>query len=230
MGALKDLIKTDKDLYGKNPVTFYKSNTLYLYPKYAKSDEDCKSVPIKDVVPGGFYFLQYLDDSNWMMYSPIFCVDFKRVNNLLVILAVNFNFIPLEIRADIFDKFILQKDIDENRLLKVNYEGMYSTLLRYGFEYSLVEYNAAQIKYSHRINLKILPRFLYSSHPKNIYDPKKLLEIWTKKLETREQRHQEMIVTVLNEFYDVDNEISEKYSVLEDHIKRLQKSMLKYGS
>ena len=106
---------------------------------------------------------------------------------------------------------------------------MYTELIKYGFEYAIQEYNVAQIKIVHRISLELLPRFLYSSHPKNTYDPKKLLEIWETKLDTKEQRHKEIITSVLKDFYDVKDEISEKYNVLKDHIERLRKSYEKYG-
>ena len=35
--------------------------------------------------------------------------------------------------------------------------------------------------------------------------------------------------TIISEFYDVNNEISDKYNVMRDHIKRLQTSLNKYG-
>jgi hypothetical protein len=37
------------------------------------------------------------------------------------------------------------------------------------------------------------------------------------------------MLSTLNEFYDIDNEISDKYNVMRGHIKRLQKSVNKYG-
>jgi hypothetical protein len=80
----------------------------------------------------------------------------------------------------------------------------------------------------HKINLELLARFLYSSHPKNTYDPNKLMEIWTKKIETRKERHEEMMTSVLSEFYEVDGIISQKYEALESHIKRLQNSLNRF--
>jgi CRP-like cAMP-binding protein len=53
---------------------------------------------------GGFYFIHYKDDSNWMRYSPVFVVDFKKFNNIIMIMGVNFNFIPIEVRETIFDE------------------------------------------------------------------------------------------------------------------------------
>ena len=34
----------------------------------------------------------------------------------------------------------------------------------------------------------ILPRFLYSAHPTNKYDPSKLYQIWSTKIKTRDKR------------------------------------------
>ena len=80
-----------------------------------------------------------------------------------IIMSLNLNFIPIEIRGRIFDGFISEKMFESDSKLEVDFKGIYTELLKYGFEYSLVEYNAVQIKLVHKINLELLPRFLYSS-------------------------------------------------------------------
>lgn len=229
MGALEERVKLSKLVHGKNLVDYYRNNTLELYEKYKKSDDMVEAINKRDIQVGAFYHLHYLDDSNWMKYSPIFCVDHRVFNNLIIIMGVNFNFIPLELRSALLDPYILEKDFEGNRVLAVDFKGMYSALIRYGFEYSIVEYNVAQIKLVHRINLDFLPRFLYSSHPRNKYDPVKLMDIWKKKIEGKQQRHQEIIQSMLSDFYDISSEISDKYVALESHVKRLQRNFEKYG-
>ena len=64
--------------------------------------------------PGGFYHLHYKDESNWMRYAPIFLADFKKFSNKIIILAVNFNFIPIEVRGLLFDKYITKEMIEKN--------------------------------------------------------------------------------------------------------------------
>ena len=81
----------------------------------------------------------------------------------------------------------------------------------------------------HKINTELVPRFLYSGHPINVYDPKKIYKIWKKKLETRDQRNQEMMKSIISDFYDISNEINENYVVLRKHIQRIQNSYKKYG-
>lgn len=229
MGELLERVKLNLLVNGNGIVENFKNNSLYFYEKYQKSDKDVQSINIKDMYPGAFYFLHYLDDSNWLKFAPIFLADFKKFEDKIILFCVNFNFIPLEIRVQIFDKFITEQDFKNNSFLKVNYKGMYEQLLYSGFEYALMEFNAAQIVLVHRINLELLPRFLYSQHPKNVYDPKKLIQIWQAKLDGRAKRHQEIISTVINDFYDMNKDISEKYDVMRDHIKRLQTSLNKYG-
>jgi hypothetical protein len=229
MSSLKERVKLSRLVFGTDIVDYYRNNTLYMYDKYSKTDDDCKAIAKEDIQIGGFYHLHYLDDSNWMRWSPIFCCDYRKFSNMIVILGVNFNFIPLELRDDIFDKFITEKNFAANDVLEVNFKGMYTELLKYGFEYSIQEYNVAQIQLVHRISLELLPRFLYSSYPKNTYDPKKLLEIWETKLETKDQRHKEIITSILSDFYKVREEISEKYDALRGHIERLRTSYEKYG-
>jgi hypothetical protein len=33
--------------------------------------KDVESINTKDIYPGGFYFLHYKDDSNWLKYAPV---------------------------------------------------------------------------------------------------------------------------------------------------------------
>lgn len=214
---------------GNGVVDNFKNNSLFFYEAYQKSTESIENIAISDIYPGNFYFLHYHDDSNWMKYSPVFIVDYKKFKDKVILIAVNFNFIPIEIRVKLFDMFIIQEDIENERDLKVNFAGMYGELLKLGFEYSLVEYNSAQIEFVHKISLGILPRFLYHQHPINKYDPNKLMSIWEAKLSGREQRHKEIMLMTLDEMYNIETDITEKYQQMGGHIKRIQKSMRKYG-
>jgi hypothetical protein len=76
----------------------------------------------------------------------------------------------------------------------------------------------------------VVPRFLYSGHPKNKYDAQKLYQIWKAKIKTRNQRNSEMSQALMTDFFDVSDEINENYKVLKNHITRLQNSLRKYGS
>lgn len=214
---------------GNGIVDNFKNNSLFFYEQYQKSSDIVENVSISDIYPGNFYFFHYYDDSNWMQYSPVFVVDYKKFEDKIILIAVNFNFIPIELRVKLFDKFIIEKDILEERPLKVDFTGMYTELLKIGFEYSLVEYNTRQIKFVHKISLSVLPRFLYHQHPINKYDPNKLMSIWEAKLAGREQRHKEIMLMALDEMYRIEGDISEKYEQMSGHIKRIQKSMKKYG-
>lgn len=229
MGVLLDKLDLSLLVNGNGIVENFKNNSLFFYEKYQKPEDGVENIAISDIYPGNFYFLHYYDDSNWMKYSPIFVVDYKKFGDKVILIAVNFNFIPIEIRAKLFDKFIIEKDIDEERPLKVNFEGMYIELLKLGFEYSLVEYNSRQIKFVHKISLKLLPRFLYHQHPINKYDPAKLMSIWEAKISGREQRHKEIMIMALDEMYKIESGITEKYEQMSGHIKRIQKSLKKYG-
>lgn len=229
MGQLKENLKLSRLVHGRDTVDYYKNNTLWMYSLYAKSEVDCQSIGPDDMRVGGFYHLHYLDESNWMKWSPIFCCDWREVNGMKLILAVNFNFIPLDIRVEIFDKFITADDILNNNLLAVDFMGMYDELTKFGFEWTIQEYDLSRIRLAHRVSLHILPRWLFSSHPKNVYDPQKLWQIWNKKLETRKQRHQELVLATLDEFYEVSSDISEKYDALSSRIKRIRRNFEKFN-
>lgn len=225
LNKINDLNTSNGDI-----VNNFKDNSLFFYEKYTKSDDMVKSISVSDMQLGGFYFIHYRDDSNWMQYSPIFTVDFKKFSNLNILFGLNFNFIPLEIRVSIFDKYISEKDFEKNNLLSVNYQGVYQELIKYGFEYSIVEYNLNQINYVHKISMEVLPRFLYSQHSKNIYDPKKLYQIWKSKISTKIERDKEINKMLISDFFKMTNDILKNYNQLESHIDRIQKSYEKYGS
>ena len=229
MGELVDRVGLRMLVDGDGLADNFKNNSLYFYEKYQKSDKDVKAIDIKDILPGSFYHFHYLDDSNWMKWSPVFVTNYKKISNQIIIFAVNLNFIPLEVRAYLFDKFIKEEDFEKDQPLKVNYEGMYSELIKYGFEYALVEYNAIQIKLVHRIQMESVPRFIIAGHPKNKYDPGKLFDIWQVKLKDKDKRHQEIMNSEMDDFFDVKGEINEKYVVLNKHIKRIQSNLKKYG-
>jgi hypothetical protein len=229
MGILKDKVDLSLLVYGNGVAENFKANSLFFYEKYQKSDKEVTSININDIKVGGFYFLHYLDDSNWMRLSPIFVADYRKFSNMIVLMGINFNFIPLEVRVSIFDKFIIEDDFEKDSLLKVDYKGVYSELLKFGFEYALMEYNLIQVKLVHKISMDMIPRFLYSQHPQNKYDPNKLMQIWNAKIGERDDRHKEMMTSLLSDFYEVDGDIKDKYKMLKDHIQRIQKSLQKYG-
>ena len=226
---LVERIKLSLLVYGNGIEENFRKNSAFFSEQYSKSDNMVTAKSTADLQTGGFYFLHYLDDSNWMRYSPVFVVSQKNFGNQIIVMAVNLNFIPIEVRAMIFDPYILEEFFENDTFLSVDYQGMYSELVKFGFEYTLMEYNAAQIKMVHKIHMKMLPRFFYSQHPAATYDPKKLMEIWNKKLETKSQRNQEMMKSMISEFYDINKDISEKYKVMKGHIERIQKSLKKYG-
>jgi len=229
MGELIERIKLNNLVNGNGISDNFKNNSLFFYNEYQKSNKDVLNIPRGKIQLGGFYFFFYRDDSNWMRYSPVFTVDVKKFSNLIVIMAINFNFIPIEVRATIFDKFINKDSFNNNSLLNVSYEGVYSELIKYGFEYSIVEYNISQIEIVHKISMEFVPKFLYSQHPINKYDPKKLYEIWTAKIKDKEERHKEISQSLIKDFYTVSDDIMDNYKQLTDHISRLQKSYEKYG-
>ena len=229
MSPLEGRVRLSLLVYGNGIEDNFKNNSFFFVEKYSKSDEMVTAKRTADIQTGGFYFLHYLDDSNWMKYSPVFVVEQKNFGNQIILFAVNLNFIPLQIRALIFDQYIAEDYFENDTFLKVDYVGMYKELVKFGFEYALMEYNVIQIKKVHKIHMEILPRFFFSQHPKATYDPKKLMDIWHKKLETKSARNQEMMKSMIDEFYDINNEISEKYKVMKGHIERIQKSLKKYG-
>jgi hypothetical protein len=164
-----------------------------------------------------------------MSYSPVFTVEFKKFENKIVILALNLNFIPLEFRARIFDDYMIEDDFTKNRDLPVDFQGIYNKLLQIGFEYSLMEYNMAQLTQSHRINTNLVPRFLYAGHPINKYDPKKLYEIMLAKKDKQQQRDAEMKRLSLEQLYKEAEGKNFTPVELKERYDRIQRNLEKFN-
>lgn len=225
MGYLIEKTKLKLLLNGNGLVENFHNNSLELAGMYQKSSKDVLSVPIKNITPGGFYHLISANESNWMRYAPVFIVEFKKISNKIIFIAVNLNFIPLEIRVLFFDKFIIEKDFEKDSFIKVNYTGIYNELRSIGFEYSLMEFDASKILFAHKISMDMVPRFLISAHPTNKYDPKKLMEIWNVKISKNKERDEEMKKLSLEDIYNVNTEINNKYDVLKNHIMRVRRNL-----
>lgn len=220
MGILADKIKDDSN---GSISEYFKTNSYNLYKKYQNPDDTVQNISISDITNGGFYLLFYLDESNWMRYSPVFVCEI-RYN---IFFSMNFNFIPLEIREQFFDKYII--NLEENdQLSEIKFERCYKELIRYGFEYAIVEYDIKKIKAVLKIDISILPEFLYSSYPAVKYDPNKLYDIWSKKLKDREQRHQELIKTIVSNFYETKESLISEMTVLKNHFTRLKRNQEKF--
>jgi hypothetical protein len=230
MGELK---KKMKELIKEGVPTFFKNNSMKFYNLYNSPDKDIVNpIPIAKMSVGGIYFIYYRDESNWMQLSPILCAD---IRDKRIVFGVNMNFLPLEVRLEMFDNMIV-KIGENNKQSKgltpfhfVNFEDVYKRLLRLGFEYAIVEYEIGRIVRVNEINYDELPTWLYSQHPKNIYDPIKLYSIWEAKLKNRPERHKELISKLVEDFYNVTDELIDNSTALKGHFQRLQRSQDKFG-
>lgn len=229
MGELLERSKLGRLVYGAGDFENYKNNSLFFYESFSQSNKLVEAVDPASMQIGGFYHLHYMDDSNWMKYSPIFTVDFKKFKDKIIVFGVNFNFLPIEVRIATFDKVMTEENFEQDRLLSVNFEGIYKELQNFGFEYAIVEYNIAQIKLVHKIAMSVVPRFLYSSHPVNKYDPGKLYGIWNAKISGRQERDAEMSKLTVDKLVDTGKEFDEESKSLRDHLNRVRKSIAKYG-
>lgn len=230
MGKLKKLVE---DSIHPNLAEWFKENSKKFYNLYQDPDNDTvKPIAISKIKRGGIYFIWYKDESNWMKYSPILVADYRDKK---IIFAMNMNFLPLEIRLDFFDD--ITKNIWDNNNQShgmnpfhfMTFEKIYKKLIKYGFEYSLVEYDISRIIRVVEIDMENLHEFLYSSHPKNIYDPNKLYQIWKAKYNKRSERHKELIVRTVDDFYNVKDEIIDEVKTLKNHFKRLKRNTEKFG-
>ncbi len=92
-----------------------------------------------------------------------------------------------------------------------------------------MKYDIKRIIRAFHIPITLWHRFIYSQHPKNIYDPNKLYEIWVTKLKTKQERHQAILKQLAEDFFDAQVEINEENEILKGYIQRLQRGDKKYG-
>jgi hypothetical protein len=229
MGELLERVKLSNLVNGNGIADNYKNNSLYFYQKYRKSDKEVTAIPLSKIQAGRFYFFHYMDDSNWMKWSPVYVISLKQFESLKIIFAVNFNFVPFEVRTTVFDEAMIEKNFEKDLPLKMKFDDVYKLLRRYSFEYSIREYNMEQIKLCHKIEMDSVPRFLYSGHPKNKYDARKLYSIWKAKILDKNKRDAEMSQLIMKDFIDMSEEVTNKYDVLKKHIESVQRSIQKYG-
>lgn len=224
MGKLYDIVQ-DK-IKEKGKVNLFKENSTKFFNLYQKPDgELVRGVPMDSLIEGRFYFIIYKDDSNWMKFAPIFFIDHAIYKSIKIFYGVNLNFLPLEIRVNAFDNVYDPNKPDCFR--GINFEKAYKLLLKFGFEYGINEFDSRRIQRIYEIDMSNLADFIMSGYPANKYDPKKLYDIWEKKLETKEARHQAFIQATLQTFYDTENAVGEP-DVLKDRIKRIQAGTKKY--
>jgi len=212
---------------------FFKDNSLRFFNLYSQPDNDVV-VPtnISSIYNGGIYFMYYQDESNWMKYSMVLCAD---IRDQRLMFGVNLNFLPLEIRLELFDELVISLEDNNKQSHNLNpfnfvtFESVYKKLIRLGFEYALVEYDISRISRIFNIKYEELPYWLYSQFPKNIYDPIKLYSIWEAKMANRPERHKEMITTLVSDFYNVTDELIDNSTALKGHFKRLKRNYDKFG-
>ncbi len=226
MGFLNDRIRLNSN---GDIADYYKVNTFAFYERYKTPKDGVKAIPISNIEEGKFYFVMYEDESNWMKWTPMFLVDYKKFDSEIILYAMNFNFLPLEIRSGFFDRYIRTLEEDPY-FLNITFEGAYKELVRIGYEYSLMEFNSKRIKRVYEIPIGLLPEFLYSGWPANKYDPAKLYQIWAKKLETQEARHIAMMKINVYEYFKAFDDMSKDFGQLTEHVKRLQRNEKKFGS
>lgn len=216
MSKFIDNYNTSLTLHGDGLVDNYRNNTMFFYNQYMKSSNDILSIKMEQMHIGYFYFIHYrIDDKKtFIQYSPILVVDFRKVNDLVIVFAINFNIIPLDMRHHIVDDLVDDNIINSNYRINITYELAYKILLKYGFEYAIVEYNPLDIVKVHKISTNILPRFICSGHPKVYYDHRKLYNIWKNALKTREKRYNENKNKLVSELEFVKNQMNSGYDKL----------------
>lgn len=234
----KDTIKQQYKLEGSS---IYKNNSEFISKELNSSkSEFIQQVKLADLRKGAFYFMFYDlsgKSSNMEKFNPILLLDWFDMNNTRMVYAVSINFIPVSIRTIFFNNLLnFNLDvIDENNKLlfnkekeleAINFTNIYKLLSTIGFEWSIRKFDIKKIQKLYKVSTKILPQFITMSTSKFTgVDDGKLIEIWKKKIKEQEQRHKKIINEILNNYDNMEKELTLTYNDLDKRTDNLQESL-----
>ncbi len=231
----------EKLLYLKKKVPYYTTASYkWLLSKLKSPDNKFQRTPLSDLKVGSFYFIKYdlsaINKSSKMEQTvPMLLVDYKPMIDNRVLYIMNLNFVPLNLKEAFFTKFldsnystILQNNEkkktvrEESPLPNMDYEFMWSQLLKLGIEYSLREIRTELIKDIFKISTDDL-HLLTTINTQMLtgLDEKKLIDIWIAKLkkESLETRVDEMLKKA--DYEEILNDLKKTFKDLNDMMDKI---------
>jgi len=235
---LKDTIKIQHIAEGGN---MYKTNADYITSHINDSrSTDIVPVSLASVEKGKFYFMFYDlagKSSKMEKFNPVFIIDWVDQDNTRYMYGVSINFIPVSIRTVFFNSLCnfnidtLEKNATksvEKQLAfeNIDFANIYKLLYSIGFEWSIRRFDCKLINKISEISSNILPIFLTMSTAQLTgVDDGKLIEIWNKKINEQELRHNQLIKEILGDYTAMEKELTSAYKSVDTRNTNLEKSL-----
>lgn len=234
---LKDKIKKQFDANGSN---MYGMNTEVITDGLNKGTDDIVPVNLSQLEKGKFYFVFYDlsgKSSKMEQFNPIFLIDWNDQDSTRYIYGVSINFIPVSIRTVFFNSLCnFNIDIMENNtevkmdkqsaFANIDFANIYKLLYAIGFEWSIRKFDCKLVNNVFEISSNILPTFITMSTAQLTgVDDGKLIEIWRKKINEQEIRHNMMIKEILGDYKSMEKELKAAYVSVDTKNTNLEKSL-----
>jgi hypothetical protein len=234
---LKDTIKEQFKLEGS---AMYKTNAAYMTDGLKGGSPEIVPINMVNIEKGKFYFVFYdLAGKSTKMekFNPLLIIDWNDQDSTRYIYGVSINFIPVSIRTVFFNSLcnfntkILEYNTEletekQYPLENIDFANIYKLLYSIGFEWSIRKFDAKLVNKIYSISTNILPIFLTMSTAQLTgVDDGKLLDIWKKKINEQETRHNKLLKEILGDYKNMEREITDAYKSVGEKNANLEKSL-----
>lgn len=229
-----------REQYITEGINMYVNNTDYITEGLNGNITDINETDLRNLERGKFYFIMYdLNGKTSRMekFNPLFIVDWFDLQGTRMIYGVSSNFMPITIRTVFFNNICnhnlkiieenLKKDYTKQQAFTgINFANIYKLLYNIGFEWSIRQFDAKKIHKVFEVSTNVIDKFLTMNTQKMTgVDEGKLMDIWQKKILEQEKRHTKILKEILEDFKEMDAELSKTYETLDTRNNNLQQSL-----
>lgn len=229
-----------KNQYIAEGITMYENNTSVITDGINHGSSDIHEVTVASIERGKFYFMFYdINGKSTKMekFNPLFVLDWFDLQGTRMLYAVSINFMPLSIRTVFFNNLCNYNLslLDQNQSLdytkqipfpNINFTNIYKLLYNIGFEWTIRQFDMRKINKVFNISTNVLDKFITMSTMKLTgVDDGKLMEIWHKKIIEQDVRHKKILKEILEDYSELDKELTKTYMTLETRNNNLQESL-----
>lgn len=229
-----------KEQYIAEGLNMYLNNTKFITDGINQGNEAVQESDLRNLERGKFYFIMYdLNGKTSTMekFNPLFVIDWFDLQGTRMVYGVSCNFLPITIRTVFFNNICnhnlstikdnLDKDIPKQQAFTgINFANIYKLLYNIGFEWSIRQFDAKKITKIFEVSTNAIDKFLTMNTQKLTgVDEGKLMDIWKKKILEQEKRHTKILRQILEDYKEMDNELSKTYETLDTRNNNLQESL-----
>lgn len=229
-----------KEQYVIEGTEMYINNTNFVTQGINQGNKDINETDLRGLERGKFYFIMYDlngKSSNMEKFNPLFIVDWFDLQGTRMVYGVSCNFLPIAIRTVFFNNLCnhnlsqieknLTKDYTKQEAFTgINFANIYKLLYNIGFEWSIRQFDAKKIHKVFEVSTNVLEKFLtMNTYKLTGVDEGKLMDIWKKKITEQEQRHTKILREILDDYKEMDKELSKTYESLDTQNNNLQESL-----